>query len=159
MWAVLLSIVIGSMSWTVCGQNKKALKEEREQAVKKVIESEAYTIDVQTAFPRRGKMITLTSPYSIEIRNDSVFSYLPYYGRAYSVPYGGGDGLIFNAPISQYKMVSNKRGAIKVEFITRSKEDRLRYYLTIFLNGSASIDVIMVNRDGISFSGDVKLPE
>ena len=45
----------------------------------------------------KGRSRALTSDYSIEIRNDSVFSYLPYFGVAYNVPYGGGKGLIFNA--------------------------------------------------------------
>ena len=60
--------------------------------------------------PIRGRNITLSTPYPLEIRNDSVFSYLPYYGRAYSVPYGGGSGLIFNAPLKEYTMDLDNKG-------------------------------------------------
>ena len=41
----------------------------------------------------KGGSKHLTSDYSLEIRNDSVYSYLPYFGVAYNVPYGGGKGL------------------------------------------------------------------
>ena len=83
---------------------------EQEQIVGEKIESENYRIDINTAYPRRGRMIPLTSIYSVTIRNDSVFSQLPYFGRAYSIPYGGGQGLMFNASIDQYTMAMGKRG-------------------------------------------------
>ena len=112
-----------------------------------------------TAYPRRGRMIPLTSIYSVTIRNDSVFSQLPYFGRAYSIPYGGGQGLMFNAPIDQYTMAMGKRGAAKINFTAKSPEDQFRFRITIYSNGSSSIDVDMQNRESISFSGDLILPE
>ena len=89
---LLLALLVGIP--TLSAQSKKEKKEQKKEAVKKLIESENYKIDVNTAMPMRGRSIPLTSSYSLEIRNDSVISYLPYYGRAYSIPYGGGDGLI-----------------------------------------------------------------
>ena len=89
---------------TLSAQTKKEKKEQKKEAVRQLIVSEDYKIDVNTAMPMRGHSIPLTSQYSLQIRNDSVFSYLPYYGRAYSVPYGGGSGLIFNAPLKEYTM-------------------------------------------------------
>ena len=126
---------------------------------KEKIESENYRIDINTAYPRRGRMIPLTSIYSVTIRNDSVFSQLPYFGRAYSIPYGGGQGLMFNAPIDQYTMSMGKRGAAKINFTAKSPEDQFKFRITIYSNGSSSIDVDMQNRESISFSGDLILPE
>lgn len=65
--------------------------------------------------PMRGNSRTLTSSYSLKIKNDSVFSNLPYFGVAYS--------------------------------------------LTIFPNGSASINVLPTNRQSISFTGDMETKE
>lgn len=140
----------------VFAQSKKEQKEQREQAVKEQIAAEKYKISVNTAYPRRGKTVYLSSPYSLEIRNDSVISYLPFYGRAYSVPYGGGSGLIFKAPLDQYEMKMSKKGAAKIEFIARSPEDRFKFSLTIYPNGSSSINVNMQNRESISFSGEIE---
>ena len=94
---------------TLSAQTKKEKKEQKKEAVRQLIVSENYKIDVNTAMPMRGRNITLSSPYSLEIRNDSVFSYLPYYGRAYSVPYGGGSGLIFNAPLKNIQWIWIRR--------------------------------------------------
>ena len=102
---LLLALLMGIP--TLSAQSKK---EQKKEAVKKLIESENYKIDVNTAMPMRGRSIPLTSSYSLTIRNDSVISYLPYYGRAYSIPYGGGDGLNFKAILKEYNMEMDKKG-------------------------------------------------
>ena len=156
---LLILFIAGTGIFTLQAQNREERKELKEQTVKEKIESENYRIDINTAYPRRGRMIPLTSIYSVTIRNDSVFSQLPYFGRAYSIPYGGGQGLMFNAPIDQYTMSMRKRGAAKINFTAKSPEDQFKFRITIYSNGSSSIDVDMQNRESISFSGDLILPE
>ena len=69
---LLLALLVGIP--TLSAQSKKEKKEQKKEAVKKLIESENYKIDVNTAMPMRGRSIPLTSSYSLEIRNDSVIS-------------------------------------------------------------------------------------
>ena len=154
---LLLALLVGIP--TLSAQSKKEKKEQKKEAVKKLIESENYKIDVNTAMPMRGLSIPLTSSYSLEIRNDSVISYLPYYGRAYSIPYGGGDGLNFKAVLKEYSMKMDKKGNAVIEFIARNPEDRYEYRIKVFPNGSASIDVNMQNRQSISFQGELYIKE
>ena len=132
-------------------------KEQKKEAVRQLIVSEDYKIDVNTAMPMRGRSIPLTSQYSLQIRNDSVFSYLPYYGRAYSVPYGGGSGLIFNAPLKEYTMDMDKKGNAVIKFSARSPEDFFEFRAKVFPDGTTSIDVTMQNRQAISYRGEVDL--
>lgn len=140
-------------------QNKKEKRKQKELIVKEIIESENYKIDVTTAYPRRGRMVPLTSLYSLEIRNDSVFSYLPYFGRAYSIPYGGGNGFIFKAPIEKYQMIYNRHGVAKAELTARSEEDKVKFYFTISPDGSSNIDATMQQRESIRFSGELAIPD
>lgn len=154
---LLLALLVGIP--TLSAQSKKEKKEQKKEAVKKLIESENYKIDVNTAMPMRGRSIPLTSSHSLEIRNDSVISYLPYYGRAYSIPYGGGDGLNFKAVLKEYSMEMDKKGNAVIEFIARNPEDRYEYRVKVFPNGSASIDVNMQNRQSISFQGELYIKE
>ena len=142
---ILMFMMMAGLS-DIYAQNKREIKEQREQAIKEQI----------IADPRRGRTVHLSSPYSVEIRNDSVISYLPFYGRAYSIPYGGGEGLIFQAPLDEYEMEMNKKGTAKVKFTARSPEDKFTFNLTIYSNGSASINVNMQNRESISFSGEME---
>ena len=72
----LLFLLIVGISDIIGQPTKKERKEQREKEVKEQIISENYKINVSTAYPRRGKSVHLTSPYSLEIRNDSVFSCL-----------------------------------------------------------------------------------
>ena len=84
-------------------QSRSEKKAQTERNVREAINADHYKINVDYMQPMKGRSRALTSDYSIEIRNDSVFSYLPYFGVAYNVPYGGGKGLIFNAPIASKK--------------------------------------------------------
>ena len=140
---MLLLVMLAGIP-TLSAQTKKEKKEQKKEAVRQLIVSEDYKIDVNTAMPMRGRSIPLTSQYSLQIRNDSVFSYLPYYGRAYSVPYGGGSGLIFNAPLV-------------IKFSARSPEDFFEFRAKVFPDGTTSIDVTMQNRQAISYRGEVDL--
>lgn len=121
---MLLLVMLAGIP-TLSAQTKKEKKEQKKEAVRQLIVSEDYKIDVNTAMPMRGRSIPLTSQYSLQIRNDSVFSYLPYYGRAYSVPYGGGSGLIFNAPLKEYTMDMDKKGNAIIKFSAEVRKTSL----------------------------------
>ena len=148
-----LDILIGSRPLADLPDDKK------KEAVKELIVSENYKIDVNTAMPMRGRSIPLTSLYSLEIRNDSVISYLPYYGRAYSIPYGGGNGLNFKAPLKEYNMKLDKKGNSVITFTARNPEDKFDFRVKVYSNGSTSIDVNMQNRQSISFQGELDVKE
>ena len=152
----LLLITAMSMP-TLSAQTKKEKKELKKQAVEKLVTSGKYKINVNRA--ARGRSVTLTSPYSVEIRNDSVISYLPYYGRAYSIPYGGGEGLNFKAPLTDYKLEWDKKETAKIKFSARSEEDKFDFSIDVFSNGSSTIFVNMQNRQSISFQGELDMPE
>ena len=93
------------------------------------------------------------------MRNDSLFSYLPYFGVAHRAPYGGGKGLVFDAPINKYEAKKDKKGRIKIELAVRNEEDSYTYHITLYSNGSANIDVQPNNKDQITFSGKLDVEE
>jgi hypothetical protein len=97
----------------------------------------------------------LPQPYRLEVRNDSLISYLPYFGRAYDVPYGGGKGLNFTAPVGSYQESMGKNGMRIIEVGTQNEEDRYLYRIEVFDNGRSTIDVLSQNRETISFSGEM----
>lgn len=104
----LCLIVLGGAS-PMMGQSKKEKQQKKEKAVSLAIEARKYKIDVNRATPMKGGSKYLTSPYSIEVRNDSLYSYLPYFGVAYNIPYGGGKGLNFKESISEYTTEHEKK--------------------------------------------------
>ena len=105
---------------------------------------------------RSGASKNVSYGYSVTVRNDSLFSYLPYFGRAYDVPYGGGKGLNFDAPIESYKESQLKNGQRHIEIGLKNDEDTYLYTINVFDNGSSSIDVQSRRRESISYSGEME---
>ena len=140
-------------------QSRSEKKARIERAVKKAVDAKTYEINVDRMHPIKGGSRTLTTNYSLKVRNDSVYSYLPYFGVAYSVPYGGGKGMIFNEPLTDYTTKKLKKGKVQVAFQTRSEGDNYEYSLTIYPNGSTTINVQATNRQSISYTGEMDIKE
>ena len=105
----------------------------------------------------KGSSKSVSYGYSVEVRNDSLISYLPYIGGAYNVPYGGGKGLNFKERISSYKESQKNNGQRQIEINVINEEDTYVYTLKVYDNGSSSIDVQSRQRDHISYSGQMEV--
>lgn len=149
---IVASWMLGSCATT---EERAAKKAETARLVMEALGNCHYKIDVQMMHPQRGASRHLTSSYSIEVRNDSLISYLPYFGRAYDIPYGGGKALNFSAPIGSYNEFFGKKGQRRIEIGTENDEDRYLYTIEVYENGSSTIDVIAQKRERISFSGNL----
>jgi len=153
--AFFFSAVLFGSVFTSCSSSAKMVDAAFQQKLNKAIESREFEIVVRQMLPMMGRSQHLTSPYSLKVKNDSVFSYLPYFGRAFSVPYGGGQGLTFNAAIENYQSIKNAKGVYKIKFKSQTREDSYVFNIEIFDNGSSQIRVHSNNRQGITFLGEV----
>jgi hypothetical protein len=154
-YVILISLLL-SMILISCSSSKGLSKEDKaakETALKEAIEKREFHIDVDRMNPMSGKTQHLTSSYSLDIDGDKVKSYLPFFGKAYSIPYGGGKGLIFESAITDYESSYDSKGKAIINFKTKTDEDTYNFRVEIFPNGSTSINVFSVNRQAISFSG------
>ena len=142
--------MLGSCAST---EERAARAAETARKVVAALDAREFKIGIQMMYPPRGAARNVSHGYSLEVKNDSLISYLPYFGRAYDVPYGGGKALNFAARISSYQEYAGKRGQRKIEIGTENEEDRYVYSLEVFENGNASIDVMAQKRERISFSG------
>ena len=140
---------------TLTPAEKDERRAKRAQAVEQALAARHYRVSVNMMYPRRGKAKTVSSDYGLEVKGETLVSYLPYFGRAYSVPYGGGKGLDFTALISEYKAEKDDKGTTKISILVNNEEDDFSYFLTVFDNGQSTIDVRAREREPISFSGDL----
>lgn len=136
-------------------KDAKTKKSEKKEWVKKQLESGRYEIEVDKMSPRRGNTKHLSSDYSLKLRGDSVISYLPYYGRVYSAPYGGSGSLDFTTLVSDYKLTYDKKGKATIKFNAKTDEDTYAFVVNVFENGSASVSVSCMNRQSILFYGEL----
>lgn len=150
-------IAIIALLFTFSCSSVKTTPENKNELTRK-IQVKDYTVIANYANPMRGKPIYLTSEYDLRIKNDSAFAFLPYFGVAYSAPYGGSEGGIkFAEPVKEYSVKSNKKSdGWDIHFEIKARENDYEIYLNIFNNGSSMFTVNSFNRDAITFNGEVK---
>lgn len=152
---VMAVMMVSCASYTIDGQ--KVTKEEygqwMAQKVREGVENRQFVVVMKSMHPFRGPSQHLTTDYSFELYGDSVVSYLPYFGEVRMVPYGGGKGLNFIGRLSAYEAYEAKAGMYRVIMGVENDEEKYRYILEVFENGSSTLDVSSYNRDPISFTG------
>lgn len=127
--------------------------------VKQAVEAKRFTIDVDRVIPSGMKSRNLTPSYTFALKGDSAQSYLPYFGRAYSAPYGGGEGGVkFDTVTTNYKQEYDKKGNATIRFRVKTEEDSYEFFLTVYTNGSATINVSSVNKQAITYYGELVFP-
>lgn len=159
---LLFSILLGSSACAIlsgCASAEERAARAAEQAAKvtKALEARDYKIAVNRMYPMKGSSRSVSYGYSVEVRNDSLISYLPYFGGAYNVPYGGGKGLNFSERIGSYRESQKNNGERQIEINVTNEEDTYIYLIKVFSNGNSSIDVTSRQRDHISYSGELEV--
>ncbi len=150
------SLILGVVSCSTLTQaEREALNAKRTKYVNSVLNKRRYTIDVTMMYPRRGGAEVLTSNWSVEVKGDTLVSYLPYFGVAHEASFGSNPGLNFTAPIKSYQDSGFKKGKRLIQLKTDSEDDNLQYQFEIMDNGSTSIEVISRKKDGIGYSGRI----
>ncbi len=155
----LISAVILVAMLTGCATSAERLERQAREAamVKEALQNRRYTIDIHMMHPLRGRAVNVTSNYSVEVKGDTLVSYLPYFGRAYQVPYGGGKGLNFTAPITGYQSETDRKGTTRIMLTSENEENSYLYVLEVFSNGESSVEVQSRQRDRIYYTGRMNL--
>jgi len=153
---VALLVVSLSLITTLSAQNgKKDKKAEQAAAVKAMIDAQRYVFKAQSVIPTGGRFRQLnTSDYDLKVGKDTIVSYLPYFGRAYSAPIDPTQGGIkFTSTKFDYQLKETKKGGWEVTIKPADGGDARQLFMTIFSNGTASLQVTSTNRQPISFNG------
>ena len=159
---VLMTMVSACLALVMlsgCATPEERAARAAEQAAKvtAALKARNYKINVDRMYPMKGSSKSVSYGYAVEVRNDSLISYLPYIGGAYNVPYGGGKGLNFSERIGSYQESQKNNGQHQIVINVTNEEDSYVYTLKVFDNGSSSIDVQSRQRDHISYSGEVEV--
>lgn len=162
----LLAFIVIAVCLASCVSTQKA--EERAHArrvsqlrVVNAVSKRPIKVEVDYMMPRRVPAQHLTTNYSLTIFNDSVDSYLPYFGVAYQSNFGDGmrGPLIFTSKISNLTIAEGKKNTFRITFSAKKGNEVFDYDLLIYDNGKARIQVQGSARESIDFSGNLVLPE
>lgn len=153
--AVVMTAMACATSKTIDAERRQELALTA-QNVRKALDDRYYTIDMTYIRPVRTATRHLDGGYYLHISGDSIYSCLPYVGRAFNVPYGGGVGLDFDGVMQQYKesRASDNKGT-KIDIVVTNTEDRYQYLLYVGDDGHATLNIYPSSRESISFDGEM----
>jgi hypothetical protein len=156
---LFLLLIIGTsfFQFSYAQDEKKEKQDAKKAVIKNLIDSQDFDFVAQTVLPQRGVTRQLTSIYNIAISKDSVVSDLPYFGRAYSAPYNPSEvGLKFTSTKFELTKTPGKKSGWNILIKPKDYTEVQQLSFRIFENGSASLNIINLNRDAISFQGFIK---
>jgi len=165
---LLIIILIVASTGVLSAQDKQMTRTERKAAEKvqlieknkALVNSGSWQFDATQMFPSSGRSRTLTPSYRVIVNKGEIDSYLPYFGRAYSVEYGSSQSpMSFRGEVSDLKVEDWKKGGWIISFKTENKNDMMEFIFYIGETGSVTLKVNSTNRQPISFYGDLSEPD
>ena len=121
--------------------------------VTRIVGEQRYTFKAQTVMPSTGRSRQLNDNYDVSVTKDSVNSWLPYFGRAFSAPLDPTKGGIqFTSTDFEYTTAQRNDGW-EITIKPKDTRDVQEMFITIFKNGTANVRVSSISRQPISFTG------
>jgi hypothetical protein len=134
---------------------QKSRANNSDSAVARLVQQKSFTFIAERANPMTGSSTIINSYYDVRVSADSVVATLPYFGRAYNVPFNSQGGINFTSTNFHYKF-NYKKKSWRLTINFKDTEDVRQFSFTIFPNRSAILNVTSTNRQPISFNGRVK---
>ena len=125
-----------------------------DSTIQELVNSKHYTFVAQYAQPLRGRQIALTTEYTLTVHNDSLISYLPYFGQAYVAPINPSDaGIEFTSTNFDYVATPAKKGNYNIIIKPKEESKANQMILNVTSTGYANLQVLSPNRQAINFRG------
>ena len=157
--------LLAAMLLNGCATSKEKAARKTEQAakVKAALAEKHYKIvvnsmaDLSETDEKRSPQ--LLSTYRLEVRNDSLITFLPHYGYNHILGEAGVGtrGLILYEPISSYQEELTKKSKRHIEISVEKEDDTLIFMIEVSANGNSNISVRSRRRERISYSGNLML--
>ena len=134
---------------------KEAENQVERQEVADAIAAKQWCIDVNTMNTMRYGSRVVTPNFYLELRGDTLHSYLPYMGQARVSPtLSPSIGLNFEETVLKYKeSMPKSKKYTQIDIDVKTREDSYHYVIEVKDSGEATIRVRSKNSDPISFDG------
>ena len=152
--AIFISVILFLV---LCGfqpNDRKAKKFQKEKEMIQLIDSGQFRFVALSARSSLGNFNNLGSNYDLVFDSLNVKAYLPYYGRAYSVNFGGDGGVKFDLKANKIEKKWNKRKKMfTISTEVSNSQDSYSIYLTASPSGYGDLKINFRNRQMISYYG------
>lgn len=140
----------------VGGFEAVSAQEANSTTLKTILSSKSFIFRAQSAWPLQGTVVQLTSGYDMKVLHDSLNTYLPYFGRAFTAGYGNDGGINFTSKKFDYKVREKQKGGWEVTIKPNDARDIVEMNYSVSTNGYATLQVISNNRQAISYYGIIE---
>lgn len=162
--SILLVLCLLNLSVFAQQKTKKELKAEKElqqqKEIEALIDSKDFVFEAQKVTPQGGRFIILDyNTYFLKFNTEKTTCDLPFFGRGFNVPYGGGDGGIKFEGTPENIRVEKKKNSYIFRATIKGKNDVYDLLFSIFNNKTASLSINSNNRASISYDGLISAPK
>src|SRR5690554_346746 len=155
----LFAVPIKSEAQKSRKESRAERQEKKKEQIKAGIENRTFIFRPTHALPLGGGSISLNYSFDAEVKGDTLVSYLPFYGVAYRVEYGGRNGgFDFTQPITEYESGQDDNG-YNINLEVKNKMDHLTFNFHISELGYATLNITSTNRQAITFYGHIEAAE
>lgn len=124
--------------------------------LKSLLAGKTFVFKAQSAWPLQGTVVQLTQGYDMKVLQDSINTYLPYFGRAYAAGYNNEGGINFTSRKFDYKLKEKQKGGWEITIKPQDAKDITELSYSISTNGYATLQIISNSRQAISYYGIVE---
>ena len=153
---IVVALLLSVMAACATKQERAERLAQTRQSIMEALANRQLRIEVRSMNTMRYGSKIVTSDFFLELRGDTLRSYLPYLGVAHQAPMGSpSEGLNFETVMKSYQQTNPKPDLARLEIEAKTKEDFFVYHIDVFYTGKAVISVRSQHRDPISFDGEV----
>lgn len=178
----IVTLFVITLAFTVsCKSSKTSVSASQIEALDALVNSKTFYIESDWAFPQitnafsqilasqllppgdnSGAISLIGNSNFLNVKVDSVTSYLPYFGqRQLQVAYGGTDtGINLEGKLRNYKVKTHKDHSKTISFSANNRSEDTDVFIRIFPNLKVDISIYSPSRRAIRYSGTVvKAPQ
>lgn len=138
---------------------KAELKAEQIRQIREIVNGKNFVFKAETVKPINSKRLTLIDDFGVEVRGDSIFSYLPYFGNNYERDFTTfkNSPMGFMQPINDYDRFSTNEG-YKIVVKVKNENEFINLVFHISKRGYTSLSASFLSRQSISYEGEILIP-
>jgi len=160
--ALLITLaLLGASVYAAENPQKQDKKQKQKEQTEKLVNSKQFQFVARQALPMGGKSVDLTTnPNFTKFYPDSIQADMPFFGRAYSVPYGGSGGIKFDGKPKKFTITPQKRGkGYLIKATVNDTSDSYSLTLSVSNDGYGTLTINSNNRNSISYYGKISALE
>ena len=143
----------------VSKEERAAQEAEAFRKIQELIAGKQFQVEINRVYPQSGFDVSRFNPTGkITVNDTTAQGHLPFFGRAYSLPYHEGGGIEFNDIMKEVTIKTiekRKKKAVIFSFSVRGNNDTYQFVIEVTPNGGCAVNLNSNNRTQISYGGNI----